>query len=195
MNSEYCFFDGKHNRCRGFITLTASVYHLLLRKQIPLATMEAEKENSANVELFWTLFNEALVKVAQRPVKFNPIGWCTDMAGANIMGISKVYGDPTCIKSCEFHFKDHRNKKAKKLDSGSAVEFKDLCDDLLHSTTTAGYDSAKKRMDDFISAKENDFRKLGFVVACTTRIYIPRVCAKRRTANEPSRGYTCGLGA
>lgn len=154
MNSEYCFFDGKHNRCRGFITLTASVYHPLLRKQIPLATMEAEKENSANVELFWTLFNEALVKVAQRPVKFNPIGWCTDMAGANIAGISKVYGDPTRIKSCEFHFKDHRNKKAKKLDSGSAVEFKDLCDDLLHSTTTAGYDSAKKRMDDFISAKE-----------------------------------------
>jgi hypothetical protein len=43
MNSEYCFIDGKHNRYRGFITLTASVYHHLLRKPIPLATIEAEK--------------------------------------------------------------------------------------------------------------------------------------------------------
>ena len=97
MNSEYCFFHGKHNRCREFITLTASVYHPLLRKQIPLAIMEAEQENTANVELFWTLFNEALTKITQTPVKFNPIGWCTNMAGANLAGISKVFGDSACI--------------------------------------------------------------------------------------------------
>jgi hypothetical protein len=139
------FFDGKHNRCGGFITLTASVYHPLLRKQIPLATMEAEKENTTNVKLFWTLFNEALAKVAQRPVKFNPICWCTDMAGANMAGISKVYGDSSRIKSCEFHFKDHRNKKTKKLDSDSAVKFKALCDDLLHSTTKDEYHLAKTK--------------------------------------------------
>ena len=55
MNSEYCFFNGKYNRCRGYIMLTASVYHPLLRIQIPLAVMEAEKENTTNVTLFWTL--------------------------------------------------------------------------------------------------------------------------------------------
>ena len=132
MNSEYCFFHGKHNRCREFITLTASVYHPLLRKQIPLAIMEAEQENTANVELFWTLFNEALTKITQTPVKFNPIGWCTNMAGANLAGISKVFGDSACIKTCEFHFKDCRNKKAKTLDADSAQEFKSLWDNLLY---------------------------------------------------------------
>ena len=110
MNSEYCFFDGKHNRCRGYITLTARVYHPLPRIQIPLAVMEAEKENTTNVMLFWTLFNEVLEKVAKTPTKFNPTGWCADMVGANLSGIYKVYGESASIKSCEFHFKDHRNK-------------------------------------------------------------------------------------
>ena len=34
LKGEYCFFDGKCKRCRGFVTLTSSVYHPLLRKQL-----------------------------------------------------------------------------------------------------------------------------------------------------------------
>lgn len=52
------FFDAKRKLCQGFVMLTTSMYHPLIRKQIPLATMEAESENSTNVELSWTLFNE-----------------------------------------------------------------------------------------------------------------------------------------
>ena len=55
------------------------------------------------------------------------------MVGANFAGISKVFGDEVEIKSCEFHFKDHRNKKAQKLNSKSNGEFKQLCDRLLPS--------------------------------------------------------------
>ena len=103
------------------------MYHPLLRKQIPLATMEAVTEDTVNVELFWRLFNEALRKGSgSDSATFNPIGWCSDMAGANLGGISKVFGDEAEIKSCEFHFKDHRNKKAQKLDSKSSDEFKQL---------------------------------------------------------------------
>lgn len=40
LKEEYCFFDGKFKRCRDFVTLTASVYHLLLNRQIPCAVME-----------------------------------------------------------------------------------------------------------------------------------------------------------
>ena len=58
MNSV--FYDGKRKRVRGFIPLTASVYHLLLQKQIPLAIMETEREDTTNVEFFWVLFNEVL---------------------------------------------------------------------------------------------------------------------------------------
>ena len=46
LNEEYCFFDGKHKRCKGFITLTESMYHPLLHQQIALATMHTESENT-----------------------------------------------------------------------------------------------------------------------------------------------------
>ena len=75
--------------------------------------METEREDTTNVELFWTLFNEALGKVANDPsIKFSPVGWCSDMAGANLEGITRVYGNVSLINSCDFHFKDHRNKKS-----------------------------------------------------------------------------------
>ena len=50
-SSEFCFFDPKHKRCRGFAILTSSVYHPLLRKQMKLATMEAENEDQTNREI------------------------------------------------------------------------------------------------------------------------------------------------
>lgn len=156
MNNELCFFDGKQKRCRGFITLTASVYHPLLRKQIPLAIMETERDDTTNVELLWTLFNKALIEVATNPsIKFSPIGWSSDMVGANQAGIMRVYGNASLIKSCEFHFKDHRNKKAQKLDPDDVEEFKGLCDRLLHSMTVEGYETSKGIMDEFVSAKED----------------------------------------
>lgn len=75
LREEFCFFDGKHNRCRGFITLTACVYHRLLQKQIPLAIMEAEKETTENEELFWKLFNKTISKASNGNCKsFDPIG-------------------------------------------------------------------------------------------------------------------------
>ena len=49
--------------------------------------MEAEKEDTTNIELFWTLFNEVLQKVSgHKEYKFNPLGWCTDMAGGQLCG-------------------------------------------------------------------------------------------------------------
>ena len=55
------------------------------------------------------------------------------------------------IKSCEFHFEDDRNKKANKLDTEGAEEFKDLCEQLLKTVTENQYDEVKKRLDLFIS--------------------------------------------
>ena len=156
-NSKFCYLDGKYKRCRGFVTLTASVYHSLLRKQIILGTMEAESENSENVALFWELFNEILKKVSGNENEtFNPIGWCTDLAGANLAGLCAVFGESTKsrIKTCEFHFKDHRNKKANRLDSQSGKEFKSLCNEVLESVSEKHYDTVKKRLGSFNAAKE-----------------------------------------
>ncbi len=164
LKDEYCFFDGKRKRCRGFVTLTASVYHPLLRKQIPLAIMDAAREDSENIELFWTLFNEILQKVSGRKdYKFDPIGFCTDMAGANFAGITRVFGSEmkSSIKSCEFHFKEQVNKRANRLrDEESSAEFKEISQRLLESTNEQAYNVAKKDMDDFINRnEERDFLK------------------------------------
>ena len=157
MNTEYCFFDGKRKLCGGFVTLSASVYHPLLRKQITLATMQAESENHTNVTLFGDILNEYLRKVSRKTnYKFNPVGWCADMAGGNLAGLSEVFGetDTDHIKTSEFHFKDHCNKNARELDPDSAVEFKTLSDNLLVSATEGAYERSKAEMDAFIAAKE-----------------------------------------
>lgn len=93
----------------------------------------------------------------------NPTGWCTDMAGANVARICNVFGNvaKTHIKSCKFHFKDHRNKKASKLDSESSEDFKVLCVQLLESVTKTWCENIKQ-LDLFISSREgacqNSFR-------------------------------------
>ena len=66
------------------------------------------------------------------------------MAHANLAGFVNVFGldAKKLIKSCEFHFKDLRNKRAKRLDTDSAKEFKALCNELLRSTTLAANEAA-----------------------------------------------------
>lgn len=120
--------------------------------------MEAETEDQTNITLFWNLLNECLRKISGNATyTFKPVGWCTDMAGANLAGFKKVFGGTAInrIKTCEFHFKDHRNKNARKLDAESAAEFRSLCNNLLLSTPEAGYELSKDKIDSFIAAKED----------------------------------------
>lgn len=118
LSDEYCCFDGKVQRCKNFTTLTASVYHPLLQKQIPLAIMECQSENSKNIATFWREFNNAYKEVNQVDSKFFPIGWVSDMASANFIGLQQIYGEEIMskIKGCEFHFKQCVNKHASKCD-------------------------------------------------------------------------------
>ena len=58
LSKEFCCFDGKVNRCKRLVTLTASVCHPILRKQVILESMESESESTETVALFWSLFNE-----------------------------------------------------------------------------------------------------------------------------------------
>ena len=153
MREEYCYFDGKAKRCRNFVTLTASTYHSILKKQIPIAIMETENEDSKSIELFWTLFNAPLRKaVDNNAVSFNPSGWCTDKAGANMNGIPKVFGEdaPSRIKSCEFHFQESRNRMARKLGGTVGDVFKDLCQNLVETNLEENYFAAKDILEEFI---------------------------------------------
>ena len=134
-NGEHFLKDEqKFKRCRNFVTLKASIYHPLLKRQIPLAVIEAEQESSENIALSWSLFNEGLQKVTKDDkTVFNPQGWCTDMAGANMNGLQQVFGKDALsrIKSCKFHFKESINKMARKLGQEAGETFKELYQNLL----------------------------------------------------------------
>ena len=65
--------------------------------------------------------------LGRKDYKFDPIGFCTDMAGANFGGITRVFGSEMkyLIKSCKFNFKELVNKRANRLrDKESSAEFK-----------------------------------------------------------------------
>ena len=110
--NEVCCFDGKKKRTKNFTTLTASVYHSLLKKQVPLAIMECTGEDNVNIELFWREFNKIFKDATGLDTKFEPQeGWITDMAEANHNGLAKIYGEDVMerIKACEFHFRKRVN--------------------------------------------------------------------------------------
>ena len=132
LSEEYCYFDGKVKRTKDFTTLTASVYHPLLQKQVPLAIMECKSEDGTNIGLFWQEFNRAYKEVNECEKKFNPTGWVSDMATANFNGLVHIYGEDvlTKIKGFEFHYKQSINRHANTL-VDEIEKFKGLANDML----------------------------------------------------------------
>ena len=51
MNEEFCFFDSNHKGVASYVTLTASTYHPLLRKQVAQAILECKHEDTENIEV------------------------------------------------------------------------------------------------------------------------------------------------
>ena len=59
-----------------------------------MLSWKASLKNTEHVTLLWNLFNKVLAKVSKdQTTRFNPVGWCTDIAGANLAGIAKVFGE------------------------------------------------------------------------------------------------------
>ena len=82
----YVYFDGHHKRVKGYCTLTASTYHPLLKKQVPLAILECKHVDTKNIEVLWRLFNKAYQNEFPDE-KFNPLGLTDNApAGKNIWG-------------------------------------------------------------------------------------------------------------
>ena len=154
LSREFCCFDGKVNRCKRLVRLTASVYHPFLRKQVILASTECESESTENVALFWSLFNEMLSKeTGVQGFMFNGRGWCSDMAGSNLQGIKQVFANDSLqkVKGCEFYFKQCRNRHARTMRSEETTQkFTKLCDALLSTATSPAFYSAKEDLTKFI---------------------------------------------
>ena len=104
LSNEYCFFDGKVKRCKNFVTLTASVYHPILQKQLPLATMECKSEYSANIGRFWNNFNKAFKYVRKTDKNFSPVGWIRTWLQQILMAYSWSTVKMYYIKSKDVNF-------------------------------------------------------------------------------------------
>ena len=88
LQQEYVYFDAMHSRCEGFTIITLWVYNHIYCSILHLATMEVEKENTDNIELFWTLLNKVLTDVSgKKNYNFNPFGIMVDEAGANLQAL------------------------------------------------------------------------------------------------------------
>ena len=87
LSNKYRFFDGKVKRCKNFVTLTASVYHPMLQKQLPLAMMECKSEDSPIIGRLRNNFNKAFKDVTKTDKKFSPVTWIMDIATANFNGL------------------------------------------------------------------------------------------------------------
>jgi hypothetical protein len=154
LSKEYCFFDGKVKRTAGFTTLTASLYHVLLQKQLPLAIMECISEDSENISFFWEIFNRAFKEANNVIINFKPVGWVTDMGLANFVGLRAIYGSDVdgLIKGCEFHYRKSYNEKASTLDEALSTKFIGMANQLLESETKEGYMSTYITLSAFISS-------------------------------------------
>ena len=117
--------------------------------------MDCKHEDTNYVERFWRIFNNAYKGANLTTEKFNPTGWCSDMAGANFNGLKKIYGEDIVnkIKGCEFHYKESINKKVKQLGE-KGDDFKTYALDLLTAFTQESYNAHKSKMEHFI--KENE---------------------------------------
>ena len=127
LSIEYAFIDGNEKRCPGFSTIILSCYHPVLMKQLRLATMECEGENSENIKLFYTILDEALKSIYGGETKFNPVGIMSDEAGAFWKA---SYHFPKEIRdnsvSCEFHFKQSVNRHADVLSKFFTYNYNDM---------------------------------------------------------------------
>ena len=152
MKTEHVYFDGMHERVNNWKTLTAWVYHPASRKLLRLATMECKGENTESVKKIWTIFNEILREVKQDTnYLFNPKGFLTDEAGANINGIIGAFGMDYMnkINTCQFHFK-HCIKTLLAKISGDLEELKNEVESLAYALSTVStlneYNQIKSRL-------------------------------------------------
>ena len=152
LGKEYCNFDGNHKRVVDFVTLTASVYHPLLKKQVILATMQCKHENE--ITILWELFNKAYQEVNGVENSFNPKGFCSDMAGANFSSLINVFGEEVLdrAKGCEVHFKLSYGKQMKSMDPLKASRFEELAKELLYASLPTVYQAACAAMLAFLTS-------------------------------------------
>ena len=159
LSSCYVYFDANEKRTKNMTVFTLSVYHPLLQKKIPLATMDCEKEYRINAKIFFATWNEALSEF-QEGLTFDPTGVILNERDSNWNAIKEIYGEEflNCRQSCEFHLKQSVNRRLKSSGLFAGERARDkmrfLSRKLLESKTTIQFEKACEEAVKFIEEKE-----------------------------------------
>ena len=159
MRSSPAYFDAKENWVRGMLTYTLSVYHPILRKQIPLACMGCSEENFENSVIVSKTLNKALEeKYGEERVQFDTFLLVLDEKGCNWVALKNVYGKAFMdrVISCEFNFKQSVNRRANTdifSSEDSIGKFKSLCRAMLEAQTVPKLMKETEHLRTFLHAK------------------------------------------
>ena len=148
---EKSYFDAMHRRVKGFKTLTLWVHHPGLRRMKRLASMEVERETAENVELFFTIFNDALREYTGDPhYVFNPAMFVSDEAGAIHQGMYRVFGDAFLekISTCQWHFKRCAWWQIIHIDEDDRATFRYAVNGICKARTNHEYELLEGLLDD-----------------------------------------------
>ena len=164
LSREYCHFDGKVNRCPGYTTLTASVYHPTMKRMIKLAVMETEGEAEDNVRIFWEQLDEAIKQVSgDSSSTFNPYGFMCDEAGGIWKSIQNHFPDEVLKNSvsCEFHYLQSVNRHTVHAENDELKRrYKKLAKQLMDSATPSAYFETLNLLDNFIAMRKDGQKHL-----------------------------------
>ena len=117
-----------------------------------LASMEMRTENTNDISIFFTLFNEVLQKVSGiEGYKFNLRCFMCDEGGANYRAVRDVYGEEFCrdrVRGCQFHFKQQVQKRKHQNPEERREEFIQICNQLCLVTSVARYEILKGKLEE-----------------------------------------------
>ena len=152
LQKENAYFDATHTRVHRFKSFALWLIHGPMREMLRLASMEMRSENTNDISIFFTLFNEVLEQVSGiKGYKFNPRCFMCDEGGTNHRAVREVYGEEFCrdqVRGCQFHFKQQVQKQKHQIPEESRDQFIQICNKLCLVTTVARYEILKGKLEE-----------------------------------------------
>ena len=125
LQKENAYFDAIHTRVHGFKSFTPWLIHGPMREMLRLAGMKMRSENTNDISIFFTLFNEVLEQVSGiKGYKFNLRCFMCDEGGTNYRAVREVYGEEFCrdwVRGCRFTSSSRCRSKNIKLQKKAEI--------------------------------------------------------------------------
>ena len=175
LQQENAYFDVIHTHVHGFKSLGLWFYHPTMRKIIRLASMDIRSENTKDIALFFTMFNEILQNVTGKPdYKFNPRYFMCNEGGTNHKAIKYAYGEEFAkarVVGCQWHFRSNATKKARSMPEDMQDIFNKTCKKRCKLTTTTSQYNLLKRQLEELAKEISHYEPLDTMVACIQVTY------------------------